>query len=72
MEVKIRELDEYEDDVIKRVLRLRGIKKEDVGKYLFPDDSMKADYNKLVNIEEGLELLHKHIQNKSKMLIVVD
>ena len=72
MQVKVRQLNEHVDNVIERVLRLRGIDKQDIGKFLFPDESMKPDYKLLDNIEKGIDLLHKHIEDKDKIMIVVD
>lgn len=72
MQVKVRQLNEHVDNVIERVLRLRGIDKQDIGKFLFPDESMKPDYKLLDNIEKGVDLLHKHIEDKDKIMIVVD
>ena len=51
---------------------MRGVKKKDVAKYLFPDESLKPDYNKLDNIDEAVELLHSHIEKNSKIMIVSD
>ena len=72
MKIKLRELDEQVDDIIERILRLRGIPKEDISKFLFPDESMKPDYRKLINIDRGVELLKHHIDKGNKIMIIVD
>ena len=58
--------------MIEKILRLRNIKKKDIGKFLFPDESLKPDYNKLENIQEGVELLHKHVESGNHIRIPTD
>src|SRR5690625_1608343 len=73
MEIKRRaEYDYQTDNIIEFILRARGVKKEDVKHFLFPDESIKPDYKRLNNINEGLELLHKHIEKGNHIRIPVD
>lgn len=72
MEVKLREFHGITDNVIEKILRMRGVQKKNVGKYLFPDDSMKPDYKKLNNIEAGIDLLNHHINQKNHVLVCFD
>lgn len=73
MEIKRRaEYDYQTDNIIEFILRARGVKKEDVKHFLFPDESIKPDYKRLNNINEGLELLHKHIEKRNHIRIPVD
>jgi single-stranded-DNA-specific exonuclease len=58
----------YTFDPINTVLENRGISEE-----LFNlDESVVEDYNNYDNIQEGIQLLLKHIENKSKLAMVVD
>lgn len=53
---------------IECILENRNITKE-----LFNlDKSVVEDYNNYDHIQEGIELLMKHIDNKNKILMVVD
>lgn len=72
IKVNLRESYAITDNVIEKILRMRGVKKKDVAKYLFPDESLKPDYNKLDNIDEAVELLHSHIEKNSKIMVVSD
>src|SRR5699024_10589554 len=73
MEIKRRaEYDYQTDNIIEFILRSRGVKKEDVKHFLFPDSSLEADWRKLDNIDEGLALLKKHVDKVSHIRIGVD
>lgn len=72
MQIKVREFTGITDNIIEMILRMRGIPKDRVGKFLFPDDSMKPDYSLLDNIEDATALLKKHIDNDSEILIIAD
>src|SRR5699024_11515523 len=73
MEIKRRaEYDYQTDNIIEFILRSRGVKKEDVKHFLFPDSSLEADWRKLDNIDEGLALLKKHVDKGSHIRIGVD
>lgn len=72
IEIKLRESYTITDSVIERVLRLRGVKKKDIKHYLFPSDAIKPDYKKLKNINKGVDMLKHHIDNKSKILLIID
>ncbi|MGL5765349.1 MAG: DHH family phosphoesterase [Sarcina sp.] len=52
------------------IFKNRGIK--DYNDFLEIKDKDEINYNKLMNINEGIELLLKHIENKSKIQIIVD
>ena len=54
------------------VLQNRGVPQDKVSQYIFPSDKMEPDWKKLDNIEEGLELLKKHIDDESDILVTVD
>src|SRR5699024_7578883 len=72
MEVKLREFHGITDNVIEKILRLRGVEKKNVKHYLFPSEELKPNYNKLDNIEEAVDLLHQHLQAGSKIMIIQD
>src|SRR5699024_4771568 len=72
MEVKLREFHGITDNVIEKILRLRGVEKKNVKHYLFPSEELKPDYNRLDNIEEAIDLLHQHLQDESKIMIIQD
>lgn len=59
-------------DFLKEIFENRGIKQEDIMKYLHPSFSDIEDWDKLDNIEEACHLLKKHIDNNSKIGIIVD
>lgn len=59
-------------DFLKEIFENRGIKQEDIMKYLRPSFSDIEDWDKLDNIEEACHLLKKHIDNNSKIGIIVD
>jgi len=52
------------------ILQNRGI--TDVKKYLELNSNCLYDYSLLDNINEGVKCLTKHIENKSKIHIIVD
>ena len=53
---------------IECILENRGITKE-----LFDlDEIVVEDYNNYDHIQEGIDLLMKHINNKNKILLIVD
>ncbi|WP_239740318.1 hypothetical protein [Mammaliicoccus sp. P-M59] len=54
------------------VLRNRGINEEDIQKIVKPTQDLMPNWRKLKNIEEGISLLNKHIENGSKIAIQVD
>ena len=72
MEVKLREFHGITDNIIEKILRLRGVEKKNVKHYLFPSEELKPDYNRLDNIEEAIDLLHQHLQDESKIMIIQD
>ena len=53
---------------IECILENRGITKE----LFILDSSIIEDYNNYDNIQEGIELLIKHIKNKGKIRLIVD
>lgn len=59
-------------DFLKEIFENRGIKQEDIMKYLHPSFSDIEDWDKLDNIEEACRLLKKHIDNNNKIGIIVD
>lgn len=59
-------------NLIEHILLSRGISKEQVTNYLFPDELKKPTYKNLDNIEEAVSLLKKHVDNKSKIYIQID
>ena len=73
MEIKRRaEYDYQTDNIIEFILRSRGVKKEDVKHFLFPDSSLEPNWRDLDNIDEGLALLKKHVDKGSHIRISVD
>lgn len=73
MEIKRRaEYDYQTDNIIEFILRSRGVKKEDVKHFLFPDDSLEPDWRLLDNINEGVELLKKHVDEESDIRVIYD
>lgn len=54
------------------VLRNRGINEEDIQKIVKPTHDLMPNWRKLKNIEEGISLLNRHIENGSKIAIQVD
>jgi single-stranded-DNA-specific exonuclease len=59
-----------EDDLLTSLLQHRGV--EDPDKLLNLDESCVFDGMLMKNMRTGLELLHKHINNKSKIHVQVD
>lgn len=59
-------------DFLKEIFENRGIKQEDIMKYLHPSFSDIEDWHALDNIEDACYLLKKHIDNNSKIGIIVD
>lgn len=55
---------------VKDILNARGVM--DIEKYLYPTESNELAPTLLDNIEQGAELYIKHLENKSKILIVCD
>jgi len=55
-----------------RILINRGMKKEDIPKYLNLSDKNIYSYNLLDNIEEAFNCFKKHVERKSKIKLVVD
>ena len=74
MEYKLIESPEIESDdaPITKILLNRGLKREEISKYLFPKDTFILPPEDLDNMREGAELLAKHIATRSQTLIVVD
>lgn len=58
--------------VIEYILQNRGITRNKVKDFLFPSSELEADYRKLDNINEGVELLKHHIDNENDIRIIVD
>ena len=57
---------------IEKVLVNRGISKDEVKHYLNTTEKDLIDYSCLKNIQKGVDLLNKHINQKSHILVVVD
>lgn len=72
MEIRKRTDFDASMNVIDFILRARGVRKADIPKFLFPDSSLEPDYNKLENIDEGIELLKSHLKAGSKLFIAID
>lgn len=62
--------DNHQIQFIQEVLKNRGI--EDYQKFLYSGAECVNDSNNLDHIDEGCELLHSHLCDDSKILIVVD
>lgn len=63
--------DNFKSDYLYNLLRSRGV--EDVEKFLNPDPRYDIQSPEdLENVEEGFQLLKKHILNKSNICIIVD
>lgn len=71
MEYKIRGLN-LKKDFLKEIFENRGINQEDIMKYLHPSFNSIQDWSALDNIEDACYLLKKHIDNNSKIGIIVD
>ena len=74
MEYKLIESPEIKSDdaPITKILLNRGLKREEISKYLFPRDTFILPPEDLDNMREGAELLAKHIAMRSQTLVVVD
>ena len=74
MEYKLIESPEIKSDdaPITKILLNRGLKREEISKYLFPKDTFILPPEDLDNMREGAELLAKHIAMQSQTLVVVD
>lgn len=57
-------------DALYEILEERGV--ENVEEYLHPTKECEYDPFLLDNMQEGIEMLHKHLEMKSKILFVVD
>lgn len=57
---------------IEKILVNRGIAQKDVIHYLHTTENDVIDYLKLKNIQKGADILRKHINLKSHILVVVD
>lgn len=71
MEYKIRGLN-LKKDFLKEIFENRGVSQEDIMKYLHPSFNNIQDWRALDNIEDACYLLKKHIDNNSKIGIIVD
>ncbi|EGQ3388992.1 single-stranded DNA-binding protein [Staphylococcus pseudintermedius] len=71
MKVKLKS-DVSVDNSVEQVLMNRGIKSNLIKSYLSPQSHLMPDYSKLKNIETAIELLNKHVKNKSKIALTVD
>lgn len=71
MKVKNINNSEY-SDVIKQVLSNRGIEKSDFKYYLEPSKDLMPNYKLLDNIYIGIDLLNRHVKNRSNIGIIVD
>lgn len=71
MEYKIRGLN-LKKDFLKEIFENRGVSQEDIMKYLHPSFNNIQDWHALDNIEDACHLLKKHIDNNSKIGIIVD
>lgn len=54
------------------VLRNRGIDEEDVKKIINPTEDLMPNWRKLKNIEEGISLLNRHIEEGNRIAIQLD
>ncbi|HDK5719968.1 TPA: hypothetical protein PTC14_002260, partial [Staphylococcus pseudintermedius] len=71
MKVKLKS-DVSVDNSVEQVLMNRGIKSNLIKSYLSPQSHLMPDYSKLKNIETAIELLNKHVKNKSKIALTID
>ena len=71
MEYKIRGSN-LKKDFLKEIFENRGVSQEDIMKYLHPSFNNIQDWHALDNIEDACHLLKKHIDNNSKIGIIVD
>ena len=71
MEYKIRGSN-LKKDFLKEIFENRGISQEDIMKYLHPSFNNIQDWSALDNIKDACYLLKKHIDNNSKIGIIVD
>lgn len=71
MEYKIRGSN-LKKDFLKEIFENRGVSQEDIMKYLHPSFNNIQDWRALDNIEDACYLLKKHIDNNSKIGIIVD
>lgn len=71
MEYKIRGSN-LKKDFLKEIFENRGINQEDIMKYLHPSFNNIQDWSALDNIKDACYLLKKHIDNNSKIGIIVD
>ena len=71
MEYKIRGSN-LKKDFLKEIFENRGVNQEDIMKYLHPSFNNIQDWRALDNIEDACYLLKKHIDNNSKIGIIVD
>lgn len=55
---------------LQEILESRGV--ENVNNYINPTDKCELDPFLLENMREGVEMLHKHLERGSKILMVVD
>ncbi len=74
MEYKLIQSSEIEEDdaAITKILLNRGIKREDIMKYLNPLDKYILPPEDLDNMRAGAELLARHVAKQSQTLVVVD
>ena len=61
---------DYHNNILDAILQRRGIEKP--RDFLSLDESVIESIHNYKNIEEGYQLLLKHIQNKSKIHIIID
>lgn len=73
MKFKLINEDVHKNSSIEEIIFMnRGIKKEEIRKFLNTTDDSILDFNLLNNIDKAYECIMKHIQLNSKILIQVD
>lgn len=58
------------NNIVQTIFENRGI--NNYKEYMNLDDNVLIPYNQLDNIDKAVECLLKHLENKNKILIVVD
>lgn len=59
-----------DDDLLKEILKLRGV--EDVEEFLHLTPRVLCDATKFRGIKDALDLFHKHIKHQSRIHVIVD
>lgn len=69
----ISEYNEKEESIIEHIFKNRGFKtKEEIYKYTHTTKDDLINPLKLDNIDAAAQLLIKHLQNKNKIVVIVD